>query len=225
MGYPHILILTLSPVQLGLGRPSSRKLTAVNDSLHELRMNRSVVVHHLREQLDLQSDATVLFGYFNYKRAYSTVQLLETLLKQLGHRRLSCHRTITNLIQERSRQNRPSLEQITAALFHEVSTYRKVYVVLDALDEFPEESQQELVEQLRALPSNVHILVTSRDLPTISDMFQEDERLDIVADEGDMRACITRRISKSGTLNRLINKPPSLNQEVADSVIEKAHGM
>jgi hypothetical protein len=78
---------------------------------------------------------------------------------------------------------------------------------------------------LRSFPNSAHILITTRDIPAVSALFPDDDRLQILADDGDMRTYIETELSKPGILNRQVNTHPPITEEVTAGVIEKACGM
>jgi hypothetical protein len=168
----------------------------------------------------------VLFFYFNANfEDIRPIQVMEALLKQLSTIRLSTDNSIKVLEDHRKRGTRPTQEELMSALRHEISTYKNVYIVCDALDEFAEDNRHEFVDMLRSFPNSAHILITSRDIPSISALFPDDDRLQILADDGDMRTYIENELSKPGMLNRQVNMHPPIIQEVIAGVIEKACGM
>ncbi len=103
--------------------------------------------------------------------------------------------------------------------------------MLDALDEFtgghPEEQmnkQEELINTIKSLGNNIHLLVTSRDITTIGLFFKADTRLDIQAANNDINLYIMSKLS-GGHLSRLIKERDDLRQAILDGVTEKADGM
>ena len=121
---------------------------------------------------------------------------------------------------------RPSLSDLTKILSHELASFYRVYIVLDALDEFSDDNggQERLIETMRSLCNNIHLLVMSRDITTIGLLFKADTRLDIRADDKDISLYIMSKLSY-GRLASLIKRRDDLRQAILDRVIEKADGM
>jgi hypothetical protein len=184
---------------------------------------RSIIINDLRSRST--SNVAVVFFYFKYTNPVTLVQVLEALLAQLASVRLSTHKSIQALEDHWAKQTRPSRDQLLSALQHELSSYPHVYIVIDALDELPEDLLYDFVDILRSSPTSAHILMTSRDIPSISTLFPDDERLDILADDHDMRTYIEGQVGKPGMLSRQINIAPSIKEQVVAGVIEKARGM
>ncbi|SJL14313.1 uncharacterized protein ARMOST_17769 [Armillaria ostoyae] len=118
----------------------------------------------------------------------------------------------------------PSLDVLTKILLQEFKSFHHVYVVLDALDEFADNQRKELVEKIRSLGDNIHLLVTSRDIPKIGLLFKEDAKLDIRAVEADITTFVADKLSR-GDLADLINGDDNLHQTIITGVAEKARGM
>jgi len=169
-----------------------------------------------------------VFIYCNYKVQHGVLQLLEALLKQLAFHRLTSN-SIELLREKRTEWGRGTLlDTVTTILETEIKTYSRVVIVVDALDEcFPEQVQRDLLEKLRSLTINspAKLMVTSRDIPSIQRTICADIELEIVAMECDIKSHVKARIFKDNMLKRLITKPPSMEDNVVRTVVEKARGM
>ncbi|KAK0480424.1 hypothetical protein EDD18DRAFT_1439630, partial [Armillaria luteobubalina] len=99
-------------------------------------------------------------------------------------------------------------------------------IILDALDEFPENDggQEKLVNVLRELGSNTRLLVMSRDIPAIGSLFKTDTWLDIWATDEDIKTYIETKLS-SGRLAHHIKGRDDLREEILSGVTNKADGM
>ncbi len=124
-----------------------------------------------------------------------------------------CHRNGT----------RPSLNVLTKILWQEFKSFYHVYIVLDALDEFTDDKQEELINKIRSLGDNIHLLVTSREILRIGLLFKGDARLDIQAVEADIKMFVINKLQ--GTIADLINGDDNLHQTILTGVAEKASGM
>ena len=169
----------------------------------------------------------VVFVYCNYKAQHSVLQLLEALLKQLAHHRLTSD-SIKSLKTDKDLGRRPSLDKLMTVLETEIKTYFRVFMVVDALDEFfLEEARNDLLEKLRFLTNipSAKLMITSRHIPSIERTICADIKLEIVALDSDIEALIEARISKDKMLERLVTREPSIKEEVIETVLKKAQGM
>ncbi|KAJ7589255.1 Pfs, NACHT and ankyrin domain protein [Mycena floridula] len=193
----------------------------------------SIIVEHLCSAI-LQPKIAVICIYSDYRRQeeQTPAQLLGSILKQLVQQHpvlsvhlLTLHKTCL------SRGGHPSIAELFAALQTEVLLYSQVYIVVDALDESSENNQaRELFfstcpQGLWSLPDRVLCLITSRDIPSISQEFDNVPRISIQAHNKDLETYIRGRITTDKKLKRLVKEDMKLTAEIISQVILKAAGM
>lgn len=125
------------------------------------------------------------------------------------------------------RQTRPSIAEYAQLLQFAVQSYRKVLIIIDALDECVEVggTRRELVNELQKLQPKVNLLVTSRDIPNIRRQLGGAARLEIQASDEDIQKYIEDRISSSDRLSMYVEKDPNIRNHMVDTVIQNAKGM
>ena len=133
----------------------------------------------------------------------------------------SCHRHHTRY------ETRPSLNEIARLLRSQVEKFDEVFIVIDALDECPEQDQirKFFLAELRALVPKVSLMVTSRDMPSIENMFKHDIRLEIRAQDQDIRAFIKSQIEQRDGLVDLLEGHNDVRSRIIATVLEKTNGM
>ncbi|KAJ7589373.1 hypothetical protein C8J56DRAFT_784706, partial [Mycena floridula] len=193
----------------------------------------SIIVEHLRSAI-LQPKIAVICIYCDYRQqeAQTPIQLLGSVLKQLAqqHPVLSDHLLALHK-KYPSQGDHPSIDEVFKALQAEVSLYSQVYIVVDALDESSESNQaRELFfstdpQGLWSLPDHVHLLVTSRDMLSISQEFNNIARIPIRAHDEDLETYIRGRITTDKKLKRLVKEDVKLTTEIMEKVSLKAAGM
>ena len=121
-----------------------------------------------------------------------------------------------------------SLGQLMSLLQTEVKTYSRVFIVIDALDEYSDGVQKELIAKIQSLTS-VKLLVTSRPILSIEHNLGADSKLEITAKDSDINAYLETQLSSphADMLRRLISKPSSLisKEDIMNRVAMKAQGM
>ncbi len=186
----------------------------------------SIIIDHLR--MLNQENTLVLSIFCDYRSAaaQTVANLLCSLLKQLvqDHGLSSLVASLYNHFYRH--QTRPSLDALTKILSQELKSFDHVYIVLDALDEFTDDNggREELIETLKSLGDNTHLLVTSRDITTIGFLFEDDIWMDIRAADEDIKTYIMSKLS-SGRLARHTKGRNDLCQEILIGVTAKADGM
>jgi hypothetical protein len=187
---------------------------------------RSTIIEHLQETFGAK-DTIVLFIYCNYKKQYSVHQLMEALLRQLALHGLTSD-ALALLKGQKDKLHPLSLGQLMTLLQTEVKTYSCVFIVIDALDEYSDTVQRELMAKIQSLTS-VKLLVTSRPILSIEHNLCADGKLEITAKDTDINAYLEAQLSSphADMLRRLISKSSSLisKEDIMNRVAIKAQGM
>ena len=132
-----------------------------------------------------------------------------------------------------------------AALKALIKFFTQIFIVIDGLDEFDTNEREPFVEKLQRLQSDagvpLKLLVTTRNIYDMSDLFQSDVVMEIRAVEQDIRGYMEHRIQGSG-LEALIkshcqrmqamtttgtshNSGDELKLNIMDRIAAKADGM
>jgi hypothetical protein len=188
--------------------------------------DRSVVINHVLQTFP-ESDCGVAYVYCNYKEQDQTaVNLVASLLEQIISRQDNIPDNVVALHEEHSsKRTRPSIADYSRLLQKQVNDLRRVFIIIDALDECLEidGTRDAFLAEVRQLLPTACLLVTSRHIATIENDFQDAARIEIRARDGDMRAYIDARIQKEKRLKLCLHKNPDLR--LADIIVEKAQGM
>jgi hypothetical protein len=188
--------------------------------------SRAIAVDHL-QKLSKGKDVAVACIFCNYKEQsiQSLEELVASILKQIIQNRPLASESIKAFCEEfRDIQRRPRLTDLIDALRSEIQRYSKVFFVIDALDECPEDYQARLIAELESISSTVYLMVTSRPLDLIKQQFQGVCHLNINAMDGDVRKYIDSRlgIRRGQTKNEIVlAKLAQDNRGLRDSIVEK----
>lgn len=106
----------------------------------------------------------------------------------------------------------------------EIGTYSQVYILVDALDEYPEHDRDNLVTTLQSLANDANFMVTSRNLPSIEQQFKNKcSRISTMDD--DVRKYIEDRIPHEIRLARHVQKDPALQDTIITKIVGNVKGM
>ena len=133
----------------------------------------SIVIEKLRELYRGQNVAVfMLYCNYNDPETQSVQPLIASLVKQYIQERSVVDKKLGELHEAHyKKETRPTLEDLRDILANAISEYDKTFIVLDALDEMPNEKcRSDLLDSLRALHKS-NLLVTSRPMPLIKQMF------------------------------------------------------
>jgi hypothetical protein len=123
------------------------------------------------------------------------------------------------------RQTRPHLDEFRKALTSATAEYPKVYLVIDALDEYPEDRRHLLLQFLSTLGSQVNMMITSRPHINLGSIFPNLQILDIQATEEDICEYLAGQFRASFRLSKHIQARPELHDEIQSKIISNSQGM
>jgi hypothetical protein len=196
----------------------------------------STIVEHVQHHCLQAVDFGFAPFYFTFsdkgKQSYDA--LLRSLVAQLGTQEPGLTIMRERHDQRHKLQGGLSIQDLQSMLLAVLAVYDTAFVVLDALDECPEDTDAPLersklfggLEYLSEEAANLKILMTSRDIPDIRDCMTRlpAERLPVVtsAVNNDIHSYVAHELSKPPYFTRL--KPKSLDL-IQNRITAKADGM
>ncbi|KAJ7278126.1 hypothetical protein C8J57DRAFT_161331 [Mycena rebaudengoi] len=188
----------------------------------------SAVVDYLREK-SRSPNVGVACAYLNHKETdmQSPENILAGLWRQLIFAKSIMPGSPAHSLHHKhlEKQTRPSADEMQGILSSAVAEYSKVYIVIDALDEYPETKRHMLVKHLAALKPNINLLFTSRPHITPEMFFPNTPALEIRATEEDIRRYLDAQIRNSFRLSKHVQSRPELHQEIENEIIGNVDGM
>lgn len=189
----------------------------------------SVIVEDLGSRFRGNNTVALAYIFFNYRREYTMVELLASLLRQFCSCGTSIPPEVIELYDKHaSRGTRPQAQEVMDGLEKTSKLYQRVFLVVDALDEWKQPSNWQghsdlLVEMLYLNRSlSVNLLVTSRPLPMIYGRFARFPTVEIIANEEDVGRYVDHNLRP---LLALIDISLSLLQEIKIQIVEASQGM
>ncbi|KAJ7450804.1 ankyrin repeat-containing domain protein [Mycena latifolia] len=187
----------------------------------------SMVVDALRAKPRSQNiDVAVVYLDHKETKMHSLPNLLASVWRQLiVHKPISpeMHHSYDT---HREKHTRPSLQEISAILDSAVSKDFPVFIVVDALDEYPQGQRDSLLLHLSGLGPTVHLMFTSRPHIKIDPRLDlELVKLEIRAADDDIRRYLNGQISLSSHLSNHIKNCPGLRDEIETSIVQRSAGM
>jgi hypothetical protein len=119
----------------------------------------------------------------------------------------------------------PPVEEVFDVLQPVVGEYSKVYIIVDAIDEYLEAQQQILVEYLEKMGSTVNLMITSRPHIHPHSALPNLEALEIRANEDDIRRYVEGQIQKSSWLSKHVQSQADLREEILSTISCTVDGM
>ena len=193
--------------------------------------HRSVVVDYLDWSMKLE-DIGLAYVYCNYKEQeeQTVTNLISSIVQQLVQRHDDVPEEIMSLYRHHiRRQTRPMLGEWSKLLQSEVNRFSNVFIVVDALDECPEDGTRESflteIKRVQKVQPSVRLFVTSRPSPTIEAEFETANRLEIRASDADVQRYLEQRIATSSQMARHVRKDSSLQGNIVNAILEQSKGM
>nr|GAT58832.1 NACHT and ankyrin domain protein [Mycena chlorophos] len=182
----------------------------------------SLIIHTLNQQRD--SQVGVACAYLNYKE--STTQTLKNILGAIWQQLNLGHelQLARELYKKHSRdRTNITLDEILALLEDAAGHSSKVYIVLDALDEYSVEDKDQLIDMIIDIGTNVHLLVTSR--PGLSPPEHiTSSALKIHPPDQDIETYILTQINGHRRLRKFA-QDQNLRNDIVQTITSKADGM
>ncbi|KAI1120343.1 hypothetical protein F5Y10DRAFT_128012 [Nemania abortiva] len=189
----------------------------------------SIMIEHLRSKFR-SNDSICLFMYFDFKdqKQYLLRDLYLSLLTQLLQRRRSFTEQAKNAFKTWETPTYPTTDEYLEILIAEIRTYSSVYIVIDALDECPNDVQNStrsrLVKSFCSFPPNTHIVFTTRPDSSIEKEVQGHYCIDVFAKDQDLEDYLRKRVADLSDLQPTFSKE-RFHESIFSHIVERSKGM
>ncbi|OAL25983.1 hypothetical protein AYO22_04610 [Fonsecaea multimorphosa] len=189
----------------------------------------SAIIEHLKETLK-SSDVGIAYIYCEYHKQnqLTTKSLISSILHQLLVPKERIPPGVELEYRSHSRGHTElTLKECVKLLKEEVRSFSRVFIVVDALDEYSNQTgdSYDLIDELRNLSPSVSVLVTSRKMLTLENDFTGEAALEVRARDEDIKAYVRQRISRTRRLRSSIRVDPKLQERIESAVGGSASGM
>ncbi|KAF5974131.1 ankyrin repeat domain-containing protein [Fusarium coicis] len=190
----------------------------------------SLIIDHLQNQYQPEN-VGVAYIYCNFSRQgdQTPKALLASLLRQTVQRKGQIDTQVTRLYETRdSAESSLSREAVIELLGSSISSYRRVFIVVDAIDEldtsrgYRDIFLQSLSTISARFVGKVSLFVTSRIIPDIARSLQSSTSLEIKASETDISKFTQGQMS---LLPSFVTRRPDLQTEISETIVTTTQGM
>ncbi|KAF7365903.1 Ankyrin [Mycena venus] len=187
----------------------------------------SMIVDHLSADSE-HKDIGVACMYLNHKEedTQTPTYLISALWRQLvlGRDLGSLPKKLYQ--QHFEKGTTPSLEEVDGILRDTIAKFSKVYIIVDAIDEYPELQRRILLRRLTAMGPTVNLMITSRPhIPTDPFSFPNIQTLEIRATAEDLRRYVDAHIDMSPRLSKHVQNRPQLQADIHSKINSTVDGM
>lgn len=191
----------------------------------------STAVEDIRNDFEQDPDVSHAFFYFSFSDEHkqSDGDLLRSLVAQLGWRDPGL--SMLRQAYENSRQGVPGPDELQKILLESIRSCSRIYLLLDALDECPEDdgTRQNVLERIERLTQqapNLSVFATSRELDKIRKAMEGlgPEPLRVIAPvvDADIRVWMSTQMTRDPSLREL---SPELQTLIKDTIASRADDM
>jgi hypothetical protein len=187
----------------------------------------SIVIDDLNTRLQNNPSIGMAYLYCDFRRRdeQKAEDSLASLLKQLSQEQSTLPGSLKRLHdQHKDKRTRPSFDEISKTLHDVAAMYSRVFIVVDALDEYQvsDGCRMRLLSEILSLQAKcgANLFTTSRFIPEIIETFKDAISLEIRASDEDMRIYLTNRISNSE-----FDVLKSYHDEIQTAIIKAVDGM
>jgi hypothetical protein len=183
-----------------------------------------MVVDHLSAD---NRDIGVACIYLNHKEVDSQTppKLLAALWRQLVLDRDIGSDAKELYKQHYRRGTSPSLQEVAGILTSSLEEFSQVFIVIDAIDEYPEDQRfillKHLTEQM-GLSLNVKLMITSRPHVPAGPTLPNVETLEIGAMPEDIQKFVNAQIDLLPRLSKHVQGKPSLREDIHSKISSKS---
>ncbi|SCV44938.1 related to ankyrin [Fusarium fujikuroi] len=187
----------------------------------------AITVDYLKTRFKDDHGTGVAYVYCSYQttKKQRVQDLFTSLLKQLAQSQDPFPAALKSLYVEKCGEERLSLHDITKALREVINSFDKVFIMVDAIDEF--EATESLFSELSSLQehSNANLFITSRppaqSLENTLNKLHGCLRKEIQADDRDVKLYIDQRMTEMLVLNEANTEIPESIKEDLRNLIRK----
>jgi ankyrin repeat domain-containing protein 50 len=207
---------------------------------HVLTYSSSTVIDNIEAYCHLNSDPAVAYFYFDFNdpEKQNATNCLSSLIAQLCSQVVDLPKKLKDLYSRcnegKHKAGMPALIAILKA-FALAEEPHDIFIIADALDECPKNGEQELRSELLDLiteisswsPSNIHLLVTSRQEPDIKERLMPLLTTPAISVEGseadaDIKKYIENQLS---TDPKLKGWSDDVKERIKHTLVKRAKGM
>ena len=184
----------------------------------------AIVIDDLETTFQNNNDVGIAYLFCDIKvQDQKTEDLLANLSKQLV-KEGSVPDNVMDLFNRcKSKRKPPSLEEISKVLSSVISSYSRVFIVVDALDECHAKCRMKFLEMLNAqTETEVNIFATSRFIPEVVKAFEGKASLEIRASKEDVQKYLDENLSQLPTW---VQRSKSLQNEIKAEIGKAVDGM
>jgi len=184
---------------------------------------RSITIRHLDSISNNRDDIAFVFAYCRYTDQLSITDILASFVKQLVKRHPRFLSSVVSVYRNYLVDETSPIEQDWLELLQTlISSFNRAYIIIDALDEFPDNARDGLLNALVSLKAS--LLITSR-LSNAFHLLGKVEYIEIGEENGqDIKFFIHQRFNESN-LARLLKEKQQVRSQICEKIMATSKSM
>ncbi len=187
----------------------------------------SLMIDELATKYRKDPDVAIAHIYLEHRQqdGQKVEHIFESLLRQLVSGQPAVPDSVRSLYEDHIRHgSRPAFNEISQNIRLVAALYTKIFIVIDALDEYPAGGRRErLLGEVFKLQADcsANIFCTSRPIPEITERFGQ-QALEVRARDQDVRTYLD---SQMVHLPAFVVRSQGLQEHIKDEIVKAADGM
>ena len=189
----------------------------------------SIVVHYLYGLFGSDPTVGIAYLYCNFRQQHEQrpTDLILNVLKQFIQGQFSIPEIVQNLYSHhKPKQTRPPPDEFLSVLHHVTASYKRAFIIIDALDEcqVSHGGREIFLREILSLQvkAKVNLFVTSRFIEEIQAKFDKSIKLEIYANNKDVKKYLDKKLQDFPSL---VLKDHSLQVEIKSKIAKAVNGM
>jgi ankyrin repeat domain-containing protein 50 len=178
-----------------------------------------------RNSQNPEENIGLAFLYLNYQFMQSLGPLLGSLIRQLTESLKKLPEAVKGQWESHSKGEFALDDRNFLNLLHEVSANRRVFIIVDALDECDPATRKPLLDTLKSLGGRVSLFVTSRYLADFEELFDDFERVNLTVHSEDIRDYVDHCVDQSKRLKAFAREDRTLRHDLKHTIVAKSGDM
>ncbi|KAH7480071.1 hypothetical protein FOMA001_g7651 [Fusarium oxysporum f. sp. matthiolae] len=187
----------------------------------------STVINYLEESTK-KDEVAIAYVYCDYKdkRTLSETNIWASVVRQLVE---ACSQLPPDIISFRDKylekRALPSDEERISLITALSKRFRKTFILIDALDECPEENRDAFLRLASEVQTSAHLLITSRMNLDLTESFDHLTQITIAAQPSDVETYLDAKMKANARMRSHLARDKALRNDIINNLVEKTDGM
>ncbi|EMT70529.1 Ankyrin repeat domain-containing protein 50 [Fusarium odoratissimum] len=187
----------------------------------------STVINYLEESTK-KDEVAIAYVYCDYKdkRTLSETNIWASVVRQLVE---ACSQLPPDIISFRDKylekRALPSDEERISLITALSKRFRKTFILIDALDECPEDNRDAFLRLASEVQTSAHLLITSRMNLDLTESFDHLTQITIAAQASDVETYLDAKMKANARMRSHLARDKALRNDIINNLVEKTDGM